>query len=90
MIFEEYKVSVDIYPLDPVDGITSVVHIGKGGNSDDYGDQNPAIFIKHDAGSSSLLIRSSVNGDANYEVEFNALVIGQWTTVSIQQSKEHF
>ena len=89
-MYEEYRVAVDIYPLKSVDGITSVLHVGKGENTEVYGGRNPAIFLQHESGQSTILISSSVNGNPTFEVSLPGPPTGQWTSVVIKQVKEQF
>ena len=87
---ENYRVSLDIYPLDQVDGISSVLRIGQGGNFEKYGDQNPAIFFNNTFGQSSISIKSSINGFSNFEVILPGIPVKEWTSVVIDQSQKKF
>ena len=88
-IFENYKVSVEICPIETIEGFTSVLHVGKGRNEAVAGDRNPAIFFYGNRGSTEMRIGTYANGNLNYVVNL-IIPIKQWSTVVIQQEKEKF
>ena len=88
-IFENYKVFVEIFPMEPIEGWTSVLHVGKGRNEAVAGDRNPAIFFKGTGDNTTMQIATHANGNLNYVVNL-IIPIKQWSTVVIQQEKEKF
>ena len=88
-IFENYKVSVEICPIETIEGFTSVLHVGKGRNEAVAGDRNPAIFFLGTSGTTTMQISTHANGNLNYVVNL-IIPIKQWSTVVIQQEKEKF
>ena len=88
-IFENYKVSVEICPIETIEGWTSVLHVGKGQNEAVAGDRNPAIFFLGTSGTTTMQISTHANGNLNYVVNL-IIPIKQWSTVVIQQEKEKF
>ena len=89
-IFENYKVSVEICPIETIEGFTSVLHVGKGRNEAVAGDRNPAIFFYGNRGSTEMRIGTYANGNLNYAVRNLIIPMKQWSTVVIQQEKEKF
>ena len=86
-MFKNYQVSVDVYPMATVNGWSSLLHIGLGGNID-VGDRNPAIFFHSD--SFKLHLTSNINGNPNSVFDTEALTPGKWTTIVIQQQQGQF
>jgi hypothetical protein len=86
-MFEIYQVSVDVYPVSTVNGWSSLVHIGLGGDKK-FGDRNPAIFFQPN--SHKLHITSNINGNPNSQFNTEALPSGKWTTIVIQQQQGQF
>ena len=84
---KNYKVSVDVYPMGTVNGWSSLVHIGLGGNAN-FGDRNPAIFFH--SNSLRLHITSNINGNVNSQFDTEAIHPGKWTTIVIQQQQGQF
>jgi len=65
-LYKMYDISFEIKPFAVIGtGWANVFKCGIGGDIENYGDRNPAVWMKR--GSTQLLITSSINGSINYQ-----------------------
>ena len=81
---KEYKISFEVFAGHfKEDAYQSVIHFTLGGNSDNYGDRTPAVWIKNDK---KVTIASAISGDKNAFDDICCLVAQKWTKIEISQT----
>ena len=65
---------------------TSIFHMTIGGNAENLGDRNPAVFFRPSEG---LMIVYSLNEYKNKEIHFPAPTIDKWTKIRMFQKNEN-
>ena len=82
-LFKQWSLSVEIMPTGLVDTWGNILHVGLGGNSEEYGDRTPIIWFA--PGTTKMRINSAINGDKNYIISADPLPINEWTQIEISQ-----
>ena len=61
---------------------TSIFHMTAGDNVGEIGDRIPAVFFRP---SNGMQISSALNTQFNFEIDFPAPTIGEWTKIRVSQ-----
>nr|XP_047144967.1 uncharacterized protein LOC101241106 isoform X2 [Hydra vulgaris] len=80
-----YSVSFNLYLTSLSETYESVIHLTIGGNTEQYGDRCPAVWVK----SGQLFICSAVNLEKNYCITTDQLPLYVWSTIKISQIKQN-
>lgn len=73
-------------PTGVVEEISNILHIGKGGNGETYGDRTPAIWFQ--PMTTQLLIASAINGNPNRHYITDSIPMNEWTRVEVSQLRQ--
>ena len=84
-IGKEYSVSFELFINKfGTDTYQSVLHLSTGGNLDEMGNRNPAVFV-YNTSPVQLHITSAVSGNKNMAKNFPGLVENKWQKIEISQ-----
>ena len=80
---KEYIVSFEVYPISLYSNWTNVIHLTTGGDWENFGDRNPAVFFHPNT--SILHIASAINNDLNRVFDTAPIPLKQWSSIEISQ-----
>ncbi|XP_065663111.1 uncharacterized protein LOC136085714 isoform X2 [Hydra vulgaris] len=81
---KEYTISFNLKPMTYAKGLKSVFQLISSNSSQDYSEKNLGVWF-HEDGSGSLVIYAAVNGNSNYSIKTDPLILGQWSNIKIYQ-----
>ena len=83
-LFKQWSMTVEIMPIgnNPKNESTNILHIGKGGDHNQYGDRNPAIWFE--PLTTKMIIAAAING-THHQISTDPIPINEWTRVEISQ-----
>lgn len=86
MLHKQWRISLEIMPTGVVNGYSSIVLVGLGGDNEVYGDRSPGIWFK--PASTELVISSAINGYKNYNFTTPAIPMHEFTNIEISQLEQ--
>lgn len=86
VFYKQWSISIDIMPIGIQSYWSNILHVGIGGNKEEYGDQTPAISFAPDT--TKIRIASAINGNKNFRIDTDPIPINEWTQLEISQLRQ--
>ena len=80
---KEFTVSFEVYPTSLYSNWTNVIHLTTGGNVENFGDRNPAVFFLPNK--NNLHIASAIDNESNSIFDTACIPLKQWSSIEISQ-----
>ncbi|XP_065663221.1 uncharacterized protein LOC136085755 isoform X2 [Hydra vulgaris] len=80
----EFTISFNLKPMSYSQGLKSVLQLIPSNNSQLYAQKSLGVWF-HEDGSGRLVVYAAVNGNSNYSVKTDPLILGQWCNIKIYQ-----